>query len=61
MGSSSDQDYCKKIGTYCNLFGLNYEIKRVSSANKGTKETLKIVSEYEGVNNNLVFNSCCWT
>lgn len=54
MGSSSDQEHCKKIGKYCNDLGLNYEL-RVSSAHKGTKETLQIMSEYEGVINNLVF------
>lgn len=54
MGSSSDQEHCKKIGKYCNDLGLNYEL-RVTSAHKGTKETLQIMSEYEGVINNLVF------
>lgn len=54
MGSPSDKDHCEKIAKYCKELGLNVEL-RVSSAHKVTKGTLQIVSEYEGVINNLVF------
>ncbi|CRK89596.1 CLUMA_CG003275, isoform A [Clunio marinus] len=54
MGSASDKEHCQKIAKHCNDLGLNVEM-RVSSAHKVTKGTLQIVSEYEGVVNNLVF------
>jgi len=54
MGSGSDKDHCQKIADHCKKLGLNVEL-RVSSAHKATKGTLQIVSEYEGVVNNLVF------
>lgn len=54
MGSPSDKDHCQKIADHCKKLGLNVEL-RVSSAHKVTKGTLQIVSEYEGVINNLVF------
>ncbi|XP_058444641.1 bifunctional phosphoribosylaminoimidazole carboxylase/phosphoribosylaminoimidazole succinocarboxamide synthetase [Malaya genurostris] len=54
MGSPSDKDHCEKIAKHCREFGLNVEL-RVTSAHKGTKTTLQIVSEYESVLHNLVF------
>jgi phosphoribosylaminoimidazole carboxylase / phosphoribosylaminoimidazole-succinocarboxamide synthase len=54
MGSASDKEHCQKIAKHCRDLGLNVEM-RVSSAHKVTKGTLQIVSEYEGVINNLVF------
>jgi phosphoribosylaminoimidazole carboxylase/phosphoribosylaminoimidazole-succinocarboxamide synthase len=54
MGSPSDKDHCQKIAKNCNDLGLNVEM-RVSSAHKVTKGTLQIMSEYEGVIENLVF------
>lgn len=54
MGSPSDKEHCEKIAKHCRELGLNVEL-RVSSAHKVTKGTLQIVSEYEGVINNLVF------
>ena len=54
MGSASDKDHCEKIAKYCKDLGLNVEM-RVTSAHKGTKTTLQIVSEYESVFTNLVF------
>lgn len=54
MGSASDSDHCEKIAKHCNDLGLNTEL-RVTSAHKGTKQTLDIVAEYEGTIQNLVF------
>lgn len=54
MGSPSDAEHCKKIAKHCNDLGLNAEL-RVSSAHKGTRDTIQIVREYESLFNNLVF------
>lgn len=54
MGSPSDKEHCSKIAKYCNELGLNVEL-RVTSAHKGTEDTLKIMSEYESVISNLIF------
>lgn len=54
MGSASDKEHCEKIAKNCQALGLNCEL-RVTSAHKGTSETLKIVSEYESLFDNLVF------
>lgn len=54
MGSASDTEHCQKIAKSCTSLGLNVEL-RVTSAHKSTKGTLQIVSEYEGVIQNLVF------
>lgn len=48
MGSPSDEDYCKKIAKHCKELGLICQL-RVTSAHKGTEETLQILAEYEGV------------
>ncbi|KDR09851.1 Multifunctional protein ADE2, partial [Zootermopsis nevadensis] len=47
MGSPSDEDYCKKIAKHCKELGLICQL-RVTSAHKGTEETLQILAEYEG-------------
>lgn len=47
MGSASDKQHCEKIKNSCNKFGIQC-ILRVSSAHKGTEETLKILSRIEG-------------
>lgn len=54
MGSPSDTTHCEKIAQNCRDLGLNVEL-RVTSAHKGTKTTLQIVSEYESVMSQLVF------
>ena len=48
MGSPSDEDYCKKIAKHCKELGLICQL-RVTSAHKGTEETLKILEQYEGM------------
>lgn len=47
MGSASDMPHCEKIRTSCQQLGVPCEL-RVSSAHKGTEETMKILAEYEG-------------
>ena len=46
MGSASDQGHGEKIRNECKKFGFICEI-RVTSAHKGTTETLHILAEYE--------------
>ncbi|GJQ74516.1 ade5 [Trypoxylus dichotomus] len=46
MGSPSDKDYCSSIKKHCESLGLSAEM-RITSAHKGTEETLKIVRYYE--------------
>lgn len=48
MGSPSDEAHCQAIKKHCENFGLNVDL-RVTSAHKGTEETLKIVSYYESL------------
>lgn len=48
MGSPSDDEHCKKIAKCCKDLGVPCQL-RVSSAHKGTEETLSIVAEYEGI------------
>jgi len=48
MGSPSDEDYCKKIAKHCKELGLICQL-RVTSAHKGTEETLQILAQYEGM------------
>lgn len=48
MGSPSDEDYCKKIAKHCKELGLICQL-RITSAHKGTEETLKILEQYEGM------------
>lgn len=47
MGSPSDEEHCKKIAKYCKDLGVPCQL-RVTSAHKGTEETLSIVADYEG-------------
>lgn len=54
MGSPTDTAHCEKIASNCKSLGLNTEL-RITSAHKGTEDTLRILREYEGVMNNLVF------
>ncbi|XP_017774824.1 PREDICTED: multifunctional protein ADE2 [Nicrophorus vespilloides] len=54
MGSPSDMEHCKKISKHCAELGLNVEI-RVTSAHKGTKDTLKIIRHYESLPMKIIF------
>jgi len=47
MGSPSDEEHCKKIVKTCRDLGVPAQM-RVSSAHKGTQETLNILAQYEG-------------
>ncbi|PNF13929.1 Multifunctional protein ADE2 [Cryptotermes secundus] len=53
MGSSSDEEYCIKIGKHCKELGLICQL-RVTSAHKGTEGTLQILAEYEGAKEKVV-------
>ncbi|KAE8744994.1 hypothetical protein FOCC_FOCC008407, partial [Frankliniella occidentalis] len=54
MGSPSDDEHCKKIAKCCKDLGVPCQL-RVSSAHKGTEETLRIVADYEGSGVKVVF------
>jgi len=54
MGSPSDSAHCEKIQTHCKKLGVPCEL-RVTSAHKGTQETLSIVAAYEGMGIPIVF------
>lgn len=54
MGSPSDAPHCEKIRDHCKKLGLPCEL-RVTSAHKGTKETLAIIARYEGMAIPIVF------
>ncbi|KAG8200523.1 hypothetical protein JTE90_000598 [Oedothorax gibbosus] len=54
MGSPSDIDHCFKIRDACEKLGVP-AILRVTSAHKGTDESLNIVSQYEGHSQPTVF------
>ena len=47
MGSPTDEDHCKKIVKTCRDLGVPCQM-RVTSAHKGTEETMAILAEYEG-------------
>nr|XP_039255073.1 multifunctional protein ADE2-like [Styela clava] len=47
MGSASDKSHCEKILNTCDKLAVKC-ILRVTSAHKGTEETLKILSKLEG-------------
>jgi len=47
MGSPSDEEHCKKIAKHCRDMGIPTQL-RVTSAHKGTQETLNILAQYEG-------------
>ena len=54
MGSPSDLEHGRKIQKHLEVFGVPSDI-RVSSAHKGTEETMKILRWYEGHNVPTVF------
>lgn len=54
MGSTSDLSHCEKIRDACNKLGIPCHL-RVSSAHKGTQETLNIIAEYESDGVQTVF------
>ncbi|XP_045468380.1 multifunctional protein ADE2 isoform X2 [Harmonia axyridis] len=54
MGSPSDKEHCEKIEKHCQSFGLQTAM-RVTSAHKGTEETLSIVRYYESLGLKIVF------
>ncbi|XP_059845242.1 multifunctional protein ADE2-like [Hypanus sabinus] len=54
MGSSSDLGHGQKIKQACASYSIPCEL-RISSAHKGTDETLKIKAEYEGDGVHTVF------
>ena len=47
MGSPSDSDHRARIRRHLSELGVSADV-RVSSAHKGTEETLRTVAEYEG-------------
>lgn len=47
MGSPSDDEHCKKIAKTCRDLGVPCQL-RVTSAHKGTGETMAILAQYEG-------------
>jgi len=47
MGSPSDEEHCKKIVKTCRDLGVPAQM-RVTSAHKGTEQTMAILSQYEG-------------
>ncbi|XP_077281054.1 PAICS bifunctional enzyme [Temnothorax americanus] len=53
MGSPSDEAHCREIAKHATALGLKPQL-RVSSAHKGTEETLNILAEYEGSGENVV-------
>ncbi|TGZ45615.1 Multifunctional protein ADE2 [Temnothorax longispinosus] len=53
MGSPSDEAHCREIAKHATALGLKPEL-RVTSAHKGTEETLNILAEYEGSGENVV-------
>ncbi|KAF0298888.1 Multifunctional protein ADE2 [Amphibalanus amphitrite] len=54
MGSPSDAEHCAKIRRHLTDLGISTDV-RVSSAHKTTEETLRIVAEYEGGPDPVVF------
>jgi len=53
MGSPTDEAYCRKIQDACQAVGVACQL-RVSSAHKGTAETLNVLAEYEGLTTPVV-------
>jgi len=47
MGSPTDEEHCKKIIKTCRELGVPAQM-RVTSAHKGTSETMSIMQQYEG-------------
>lgn len=54
MGSASDLEHCEKIRKQCKKFGIPCDL-RITSAHKGTDESLRIIAEYEGLGIPTVF------
>ncbi|PIK43480.1 Multifunctional protein ADE2 [Apostichopus japonicus] len=54
MGSESDLKHCQQIKEACTNLGFPCEL-RISSAHKGTEETMEILAHYEGLGIPLVF------
>lgn len=54
MGSPSDKDHCAKIAKHLADLGVHVQT-RISSAHKGTQDTLKILRSYESEFDKLVF------
>lgn len=54
MGSKSDAPHCEKIRDHCKKLGVPCQL-RVTSAHKGTEESLAIIAQYEGLGIPLVF------
>lgn len=54
MGSYSDKTHCEAVQAHCQKLGLKVEI-RITSAHKGTEETLNIVRYYESLSLKIVF------
>ncbi|KAK4325350.1 hypothetical protein Pmani_004065 [Petrolisthes manimaculis] len=54
MGSPSDAPHCEKIRDHCTKLGVPCQL-RVTSAHKGTEETLAIIAQYEGSGLPVVF------
>ncbi|XP_071949757.1 multifunctional protein ADE2-like [Antedon mediterranea] len=54
MGSPSDAEYCEKIKRCCDDIGIACET-RVTSAHKGTEETMRILAQYEGCSVPIIF------
>jgi phosphoribosylaminoimidazole carboxylase/phosphoribosylaminoimidazole-succinocarboxamide synthase len=57
LGSESDKAHGEKIRSACLALGIPCEV-RVSSAHKGTAETMKLISKYEGDGIPTVFIAC---
>jgi 5-(carboxyamino)imidazole ribonucleotide mutase len=47
MGSERDMDFCREIGKYLKLLGVDYAF-RVGSAHKTPEKVLEILREFEG-------------
>ena len=47
MGPPSDMEFGEKIRTECKKLGVPCKL-RISSAHKGTQETMNILADYEG-------------
>jgi len=47
MGSPTDEEHCKKIAKTCRDLGVPCQM-RVTSAHKGTEETMSVLAQYEG-------------
>lgn len=54
MGSTSDKPHCEKIREVCQELGIPCEM-RVTSAHKGTEETMALLAQYEGAGIPTVF------